>query len=224
MNHPRPSVKRQPEISGLHLRAAKLPIHRKRPLARHTKSSNGTSERAHNRRRGGGITEQLRADERIALPTCRQHKSIACIKRRLRLQKAQILPLLHNAAVRQHLTPPRRIFRRTDLADSACRRAGITSQLADAAAQPVAGVLVKTEQRLAARHQNHARIAQCLQMQVRIGKQGIYSPGQGVFPRLTSGFYYDDRLLVSRGVTNATWAPRINCSCEVIILHLEPKG
>ena len=60
--------------------------------------------------------------------------------------------------------------------------------------------------------------------QVRIGKQGIYSPGQGVFPRLTSGFYYDDRLLVSRGVTNATWAPRINCSCEVIILHLEPKG
>lgn len=59
--------------------------------------------------------------------------------------------------------------------------------------------------------------------QVRIGKQGIYSPGQGLFPKLTSGFYFDDRLLVSRGVTNATWAPRINCACEIIMLHLEPK-
>ena len=57
--------------------------------------------------------------------------------------------------------------------------------------------------------------------QVRIGKQGVYSPGQGLLPRLTSGFYDDDRLLVSRGVTNATWAPRINCECEVIMLHLE---
>ena len=57
--------------------------------------------------------------------------------------------------------------------------------------------------------------------QVRIGKQGVYSPGQGLLPRLTSGFYDDGRLLVSRGVTNATWAPRINCGCEVIMLHLE---
>ncbi|MBQ7138322.1 MAG: metallophosphoesterase [Clostridia bacterium] len=59
--------------------------------------------------------------------------------------------------------------------------------------------------------------------QVRIGKQGIYSPGQWLFPKLTSGFYYQDRLLVSRGVTNATWAPRINCACEIIMLHLEPE-
>ncbi len=56
--------------------------------------------------------------------------------------------------------------------------------------------------------------------QVRIGKQGVYAPGQGLFPKLTSGFYFDDRLLVSRGVTNATWAPRINCGCEIILLHL----
>ena len=57
--------------------------------------------------------------------------------------------------------------------------------------------------------------------QVRIGHQGLYAPGQGILPRLTSGFYFDGRLLVSRGVTNATWAPRINCACEVIMLHLE---
>ena len=60
--------------------------------------------------------------------------------------------------------------------------------------------------------------------QVRIGRQGIYSPGQWLFPKLTSGFYHDGRLLVSRGLTNATWAPRINCGCELILLHLEPKG
>ena len=57
--------------------------------------------------------------------------------------------------------------------------------------------------------------------QVRIGRQGVYSPNQWLFPKLTSGFYFDDRLLVSRGVTNATWAPRINCPCEVIMLHLQ---
>lgn len=57
--------------------------------------------------------------------------------------------------------------------------------------------------------------------QVRLGTQGVYAPGQGLLPRYTSGFYDDGRLLVSRGMTNATWAPRINCACELIILHLE---
>ena len=59
--------------------------------------------------------------------------------------------------------------------------------------------------------------------QVRIGQQGLYAPGQGILPRLTSGFYHDGRLLVSRGLTNATWAPRINCGCELIMLHLEAE-
>lgn len=60
--------------------------------------------------------------------------------------------------------------------------------------------------------------------QVRIGSQGVYSPDQWLLPRLTSGFYEDGRLLVSRGMTNATWAPRINCKCELIILHLEAEN
>lgn len=57
--------------------------------------------------------------------------------------------------------------------------------------------------------------------QIRLGKQGIFAPGQNLLPKLTSGFYHDGRLLVSRGMTNATWAPRINCACELIVLHLE---
>ena len=57
--------------------------------------------------------------------------------------------------------------------------------------------------------------------QVRLGRQGLFAPGQGLLPTLTSGFYAHGRLLVSRGMTNATWAPRVNCPCELIILHLE---
>ena len=57
--------------------------------------------------------------------------------------------------------------------------------------------------------------------QVRIFGQGLFAPGQGILPKLTSGFYFDDRLLVSRGLTNGAHAPRINCSCELILLHLE---
>ena len=57
--------------------------------------------------------------------------------------------------------------------------------------------------------------------QVRIGRQGLYSPGQGILPRLTSGWYFDHRLLVSRGMTNSARAPRLNDPCELILLHLK---
>lgn len=57
--------------------------------------------------------------------------------------------------------------------------------------------------------------------QVRIFGQGIYSPDQGLFPRWTEGWYFDRRLLVSRGMINSTWAPRINNPCELIMLHLK---
>lgn len=57
--------------------------------------------------------------------------------------------------------------------------------------------------------------------QVRVLGQGLYSPGQGILPRLTAGWYYDGRLLVSRGMTNSARAPRINNPCEMILLHLK---
>lgn len=59
--------------------------------------------------------------------------------------------------------------------------------------------------------------------QVRIFGQGLFAPGQGLFPRLTSGFYFDRRLFVSRGVSNHGPIPRINDPCELIILTLVPK-
>ncbi|MCQ2505660.1 MAG: metallophosphoesterase [Lachnospiraceae bacterium] len=35
--------------------------------------------------------------------------------------------------------------------------------------------------------------------QIRIGKRGLYAPGQGLFPKLVKGLYYNSRLLVSAG-------------------------
>lgn len=56
--------------------------------------------------------------------------------------------------------------------------------------------------------------------QVQLFGRGLYSPNQGWLPRWTHGFYFDGKLLVSRGMTNATWAPRINNPCELILLRL----
>lgn len=59
--------------------------------------------------------------------------------------------------------------------------------------------------------------------QVQLWGHGLYAPGQGILPRLTHGFYENDRLLVSRGMTNSAHAPRLWNPCELILLHLIPK-
>ena len=56
--------------------------------------------------------------------------------------------------------------------------------------------------------------------QWRVFGQGIFAPGQGIFPKYTSGMY-DGRLLVSRGLSNQTKIPRIFNSTELIILKLK---
>ncbi len=60
--------------------------------------------------------------------------------------------------------------------------------------------------------------------QIRIGKRGLYAPGQGLFPGYVSGFYHD-RMLVSRGIANVSMLiPRINNIREVIYINLIPYG
>ena len=54
--------------------------------------------------------------------------------------------------------------------------------------------------------------------QWNIGQQGIYAPGQGLFPRLTSGIH-DGRLVISRGLSNPTPIPRLNNPPEVVYLQ-----
>ena len=52
---------------------------------------------------------------------------------------------------------------------------------------------------------------------------GLYSPGQGFFPKLTHGFHGDGTMVISRGMSNGTRLPRINNPCELIMLRLEPE-
>ncbi|MDO4482873.1 MAG: metallophosphoesterase [Clostridia bacterium] len=53
--------------------------------------------------------------------------------------------------------------------------------------------------------------------------RGLYAPGQGFLPRYTQGYHDDGHLLISRGMTNSTWAPRLNNPCEMILLTLLPS-
>ncbi len=48
--------------------------------------------------------------------------------------------------------------------------------------------------------------------------RGVYAPGQGLFPELTSGVY-DNRLVVSRGLANTTFVPRFNNPTEIIYIR-----
>jgi len=58
--------------------------------------------------------------------------------------------------------------------------------------------------------------------QIQILGQGLYAPGQGFFPKLTHGLHDGGKMIISRGMTNGSRAPRINNPCELIILKLEP--
>lgn len=48
--------------------------------------------------------------------------------------------------------------------------------------------------------------------------RGIFAPGQGLFPVLTSGIH-DGKLVVSQGLSNTTWVPRINNPTEIVFLN-----
>ena len=55
--------------------------------------------------------------------------------------------------------------------------------------------------------------------QWRFFGRGLYAPGQGIFPKYTSGMY-DGRLIVSRGLGNPHKIPRINNEPEFITVRL----
>ena len=55
--------------------------------------------------------------------------------------------------------------------------------------------------------------------QWRLFGRGVYAPGQGLFPRYTSGFYDDGHLLVSRGV-KPSLLPRFGNPREILLLRL----
>ena len=58
--------------------------------------------------------------------------------------------------------------------------------------------------------------------QWRFFGQGIYAPGQGIFPRYTNGYYDGERLLVSRGLADRSIVPRFGNPKQTILLQLKP--
>lgn len=62
--------------------------------------------------------------------------------------------------------------------------------------------------------------------QWRLGRLAAYAPGQGVFPRYTSGLYEKNgrHLVVSRGVGNHTPIPRIFNPTELVVINLRKKA
>lgn len=57
--------------------------------------------------------------------------------------------------------------------------------------------------------------------QIRVLGQGLYAPGQGIFPRHTRGLEDGGRLLISAGASNSTWAPRWGNPCEILDVTLD---
>ena len=58
--------------------------------------------------------------------------------------------------------------------------------------------------------------------QFRIFNQGIFAPGQGMFPKYTQGVFTDGKtsMVVSRGIGNSAFPFRINNRPEVVIIQL----
>lgn len=56
--------------------------------------------------------------------------------------------------------------------------------------------------------------------QWRIFGRGVFAPGQGIFPKYTSGLYHG-KLLVSRGLSNHTFIPRIFNKPQIILIELK---
>ena len=53
--------------------------------------------------------------------------------------------------------------------------------------------------------------------------RGVYAPGQGLFPKYTAGVV-DGRCVISRGLGNHTWIPRIFNTPELVVIELVPDA
>ena len=47
---------------------------------------------------------------------------------------------------------------------------------------------------------------------------GLFAPGQGFFPRYCYGRY--DNMIISSGLTNTTWVPRVNNPTEIVYINV----
>jgi len=61
--------------------------------------------------------------------------------------------------------------------------------------------------------------------QWRFGNRGLYAPGQGLFPKFTSGLYKleNAHFIISRGIGSHVWLPRINNPAEIVVIDISPE-
>lgn len=60
--------------------------------------------------------------------------------------------------------------------------------------------------------------------QIRIGGRGIYAPGQGLFPKYTSGCHkgHYGQIIISMGLSNTTYIPRFGNRPEIVYVKIKP--
>ncbi len=58
--------------------------------------------------------------------------------------------------------------------------------------------------------------------QWRFFGRGVLAPGQGIFPKYTGGVH-ENRLIISRGMGDHTWIPRLFNPHEIVMLRLLPE-
>ena len=59
--------------------------------------------------------------------------------------------------------------------------------------------------------------------QIRVMGQGIFSPGQGLFPKYTAGIHRGKygSMVISRGLSNPySYVPRLGNPCEVVYVEM----
>ena len=56
----------------------------------------------------------------------------------------------------------------------------------------------------------------------RFLRRGVLAPGQGIFPKYTEGIH-ENRLVISRGMGDHTWVPRLFNPHEIVMLDLMPS-
>lgn len=59
--------------------------------------------------------------------------------------------------------------------------------------------------------------------QIRLFGRGLFAYGQGFLPKYTSGIY-DNRLIISRGLSNTSKVPRLFNSTEIVYIDLMPRN
>ena len=55
--------------------------------------------------------------------------------------------------------------------------------------------------------------------QMRLFGKPLFAPGQGFFPKLAGGIY-EERMIVSRGLSDTAHTPRINNPMELVMIDV----